>query len=563
MKKKIIAAALVLPMLSGTAQSFAQWLSSDSVSEIEKRTRQAEQLNELGWLIGTDEGYELDRTVTRAEAITLLMRIFPQDSAETALNFEDVDSSYWGYSDISAAAANGIIHGVETDEGRFFYPDRGVTGQEFLKMFKNASGDIVDYDDAISASENLITDMYVNAAVYEGSALSRADVVGICWQYASDSSLFDDTEVISSGDSLLYRLNSLMPEDENYMFSPLSIKLALAMTANGANGDTYTEIADALGINISEYNEYARELIDKYADYEDLSLEIANSIWLNSDYTDEQGTSYKDVAFKPSFTDTAGQYFDAAADIVGNDNAVSEINSWISGKTHEKITEIIQDNKFLAALINSVYFKGEWQSKFNEYSTYEEEFTNRDGSVSAVQMMHKGISPFGYYEDDSFSMVELDYSGSSVSMYIALPKEGLDRQDIDYTAYIDKAETTVLRLSIPKFTFDYSDSLVDELKTLGMELAFDPNNADFSKMFDNIPALSNVYINDVIHKTHIDVDENGTEAAAVTASVMVGATSASPIDTVIEFKADRPFTFIIYDRDSSEVLFMGEVSDMS
>ncbi len=348
----------------------------------------------------------------------------------------------------------------------------------------------------------------------------------------------------NTADGFAYKLNALMPENKNYMFSPLSIKLALALAANGAQGDTRQEILSALDIeDIDEFNTYVQNLIERYSNEDMAQLRISDSIWLNT-------TRAMGIEFDKAYADKMKEYYNAEMGLVSSDDAVSKINKWCSESTNGKIDKIIDSPDFLAALVNAVYFKGTWSSQFNKAMTSKQTFTGRDGSKTDIDFMHQK-DRFGYYEDGDVKMLQLAYRGSP-AMYIILNG---DKPVGDISEYIDKIQYCEVDAAIPKFNIKFDTELNDMLSKLGINTAFDDSKADFMPMFGNKVSDINFYIDKVLHKTYIDVDENGTEAAAVTA-VMVEATALMPDLGPKEFVADKPFTFVI--ADGKEILFMGE-----
>ncbi len=341
-----------------------------------------------------------------------------------------------------------------------------------------------------------------------------------------------------------YSLNSEMNKDSNYMLSPLSIKTALAMAANGADGNTKSEILDVLGItDLTKFNQDIKELIKRYNG--SVVLKMANSIWLNQDYY-----SGADVRFNNAFKKTVKKFYDGKSAVVSSNNAVDIINNWTSDKTNGKIPNIIGNSDFLAALINAVYFKASWENEFKERMTDKGEFNNFDGTATETDFM-RNVEYYDIYSDENIQMIALPYA-KGATMYISVDDGG----NINYDSYFNKLKSEYVNLTMPKFKLEYSEDMGVILKALGVNTAFDENLAEFGGMLDNIPAGENVYIDSVVHKTYIKVDEEGTEAAAETA-VVAGAATSSRKPTPIEFTIDKPFTFIIKDNKSGEILFIG------
>lgn len=370
-----------------------------------------------------------------------------------------------------------------------------------------------------------------------------------------------DTDVIkpSSGDiysgDMSYEISSsyesdfdfmkYMPKDQNYMISPFSIKMAMMMAANGANGYTQKEILSALGVSsIDEYNQKASDIITRYNSNKDVNLNVANSIWLNK--TEAMGANFKDT-YKKIISD----FYKGVARKENADTIASKINDFIAKETNNKITNVLPTERpagFLSALVNTIYFKGSFENQFDTANTKKDTFTDRNGNKSEIDFMNQ-TKHFGYYENDGVQMLKMNYSGRDIAMYILLND---DDKDVDINDIISKMEYKKVSVSMPKFKTEFTKSFVDVLKQMGINIAF-TNAADFSNMFDNVEA----HISDVIHKTFIEVDENGTEAAAATVILMTKNSLPMP-EEIKEFKANRPFTYFIRDEVSGEILFLGE-----
>jgi len=346
--------------------------------------------------------------------------------------------------------------------------------------------------------------------------------------------------------------------DKNVFVSPASVAMALAMTDNGASGDTQQAMARVLelqGLSLEDVNR-ANAALKAALENPDpkVQLLIANSIWARTG-----------VPFKPDFIARNKEFYGAEVrelDFRAAD-AASTINEWVSKNTKGKITEIVKgplDDLMVLYLINAVYFKGEWTTAFEKAQTTEREFTLLDGSKKKHPMMSQSGN-YRYYKGGDFQAVSLPYGSSRVSMYIFLPAKesslkafcrNLNAQN--WEDWIAKFKSTDGDILLPKFKLEYEILLNDALKALGMERAFDPQRADFRAM-TTVP----VCISEVKHKTFVEVNEEGTEAAAVT-SVGMRATSVMPTPKErFTMVVDRPFFCAIRDNQTGTVLFMGTI----
>ncbi|MBL7123536.1 MAG: serpin family protein, partial [Actinobacteria bacterium] len=346
----------------------------------------------------------------------------------------------------------------------------------------------------------------------------------------------------------------LEDKDKNIFISPLSILLALAMTYNGAVGDTNLAMAEALGFkgfDLEELNSGFNDLMIsiKNAD-SDIELAIANSIWHKLGFK-----------AKEDFVERNKKYFSSEVKEIdfSTPEAVDTINGWIDeatkGKIEKMLTEIPPDA--VMYLINAIYFKGNWTYPFDENLTSDDDFYLLDGSTKKVPMMSQEEN-FGYYDGDNFSAVKLPYGQEKMAMYIILPDEGVSLDSVTSSLDADKWNEikesfygSQVSLTMPKYKMEYGIKLLnDALAELGMGIAFGPG-ADFSGINPDI------FISKVLHKAVIEVNEKGSEAAAATVVEMV--TSMPMAEEIIEFRVDRPFFFVIADDRTGSILFMGKV----
>lgn len=349
-------------------------------------------------------------------------------------------------------------------------------------------------------------------------------------------------------------------EEENLFISPLSISMALAMTLNGAEGETYEQMKEALylsGMDTEEVNQAFQSLIELLVTVDPkVTMKIANSVW------HEQSLPVKD-----DFLQRLEEFYEA--EVAGLDfsdpGSVDTINSWVDENTEGKIKKIIDriPPEMVMYLINAIYFKGDWLSKFDKDDTRQADFYLESGETVQVDMMSQK-ERFAVHFSEDVRMIELPYGDSLYTMTVLMPGDAempLD-QFIDQKVNKDNLSkwrsnlrVSEVPLELPKFEMEYEIKYNDILKSMGMEEAFDEGLADFSGIADVSP--QNLYISEVKHKTFVSVDEEGTEAAAVT-SVGVGVTSLPPSMIV-----NRPFVFLIYERESGTNLFMGKVKDPS
>lgn len=351
------------------------------------------------------------------------------------------------------------------------------------------------------------------------------------------------------------KLISLLPKDKNFMVSPLSLKAALALAANGASDNTLDEILNTLGYpDLVSFNEAMQKAL-KAKSRETLVFETANSLWLNRDNMA--------FSFRKEYTGAMSDLFGATASETDNKNAVREINAWASEKTHGKIKKIIDNSDFAALLANAVYFKGNWRLQFRESATKNEVFTEANGETQEIPFMQQ-TSYFEYSKNKACKLLKLPYQVDfsendreqriQTAMIIVLPNEGVSLHSLHLTEQIQNAswESKRIAVKLPTFHIESSFDLTDTLKSLGIKEAFDKDKADFSPMF----GAKFAYLDTILQNTYIHVDENGTEAAAVTSSGS-GGSGPAPFKP-IPFVADHPFYFAIVDEINNEMLFAGQ-----
>lgn len=349
-------------------------------------------------------------------------------------------------------------------------------------------------------------------------------------------------------------------EEENLFISPLSISMALAMTLNGAKGETLEQMKEALylsGMDIEEVNQAFRSLIELLVSVDSkVKMKIANSVWHENS-----------LPVKDDFLQRLKEFYDAEVEGLdfGDPESADAINSWVDKNTEGKIEKIIDEipDEMVMYLINAIYFKGDWLSKFDKDDTQKADFYLENGNSVQVDMMSQK-EKFAAYFSEEVQMIELPYGDSLFTMSVLMPGDPempLDQFIEEKVTHENLAQwrsnlhVAEVPLKLPKFEMEYEIKYNDILKSMGMELAFDKNQADLSGIAD--VGSRKLFISEVKHKTFVSVDEEGTEAAAVT-SVGVALESLPPSMIV-----NRPFVFIIHERESGTNLFMGKVKDPS
>jgi serpin B len=377
---------------------------------------------------------------------------------------------------------------------------------------------------------------------------------------------FSDFETLVDGNNEfaleLYRQLS-DGDDGNLFFSPYSLSVALAMTYAGAEGATREQMAETLNFILEEedlhaaFNKLAIELAkrgegNKSEDEEGFKLNVVNAIWGQVEYE-----------FLSDYLDTLAVNYDAGLrllDFVSDPEACRRtINEWVSEQTEGKIEDLIKEGIISEltrlVLTNAIYFNAAWDKPFDEDKTSDGIFYLPDGTTVTVPMMHQ-TEDFGYTEGDGYQAVELKYDGNELSMLIILPEDGnfeqfkatFDAQRLD--GIVENIRTATVTLSMPKFEYSSQFSVKDALVTMGMKDAFSMV-ADLS----GIDGSYDLFIEDVVHKAYVSVDEAGTEAAAASAVII----NLKGILEQAEVNLDHPFIYLIRDIETNTILFVGRV----
>ena len=366
-------------------------------------------------------------------------------------------------------------------------------------------------------------------------------------------------EIVESNNQFGFDFFSEVLENEtankNIMVSPLSVSQALSMALNGAQENTFTEMQDVLafaGMPLNDINTSNQKIVNALIDHDSkVELKIANSVWYRNDFSP-----------KADFISNNATYYNAevnAYDSSKPEDAKNAMNNWVDKNTKGKIKEIIDqvNPSDIMFLINAVYFKAEWKTKFEKKETTKKTFTLDNGIEKEVETMI-GEVELSYYNDEHFSVIKLPYGYGKFDMVIYLPEKDYTTTDIvseiENTDFEQLKESTLVKrdLWLPKFEFSYSKKLNNDLIAMGMNDAFDPNNANFKSISD-----IDLFISSVNHKSYIKTNEEGTEAAAAT-SVTFDLTSVGPEGII---KINRSFLFAIVEEDTNSILFIGRVYD--
>jgi serine protease inhibitor len=375
----------------------------------------------------------------------------------------------------------------------------------------------------------------------------------------------DERALAAAGEAFAFDfLREIVREEDpaaNIFVSPLSASMALGMALAGAEAGTFEAMRDALrlgGLERDQIGVSYRSLIDLLSGLDPaVRLEIGNSVWHREGF-----------ALEDAYVSEVERDFLARVEALdfSDPGAADVINAWVSEATDGLIDAIVDppiNPLTMAFLINAIYFEGEWTLQFDPDRTATGDFRRSDGSTVSVPFMSMSDEAFPYAQTPDYQAIELPYGGEAFAMTVVLPSDATDIgefvESLDAEAWaeiIAGLGETELLVALPKFALEYEKTMNDALEALGMEVAFDPATADFSRMQRDALAMQ-LHISRVKQKAFVDVDEEGTRAAAVT-SVEVGVTSAPPM-----FRADRPFLFAIRERLSGALLFTGVVRDPS
>lgn len=373
-----------------------------------------------------------------------------------------------------------------------------------------------------------------------------------------------EQELMDKGTDFAFRFfNQVCSTEEkpNVFVSPLSASFCLSMITNGAAGNTLAEMLGVLGFpaesfSTDDLNSYNRKLMTSLPDLDNtVRLGIANSIWTRQGFK-----------INNAFADVNRQMYDARVQELdfNSPTAKNTINQWCADETNNLIKEVIKEipDGMMMYLINALYFKGIWTSQFEKGATRQEDFTDMEGVRQKVDMMNQTAS-FNYTHNELFSIAELPYGNEAFSMVVLLPAEGktLDESLSGLTAenwkqWSEDMSGAELQVKLPRFKVEYDKKLEKDMIAMGMKDVFDAQRADFSGMSD-----IGLFISLLEQFTYIDVNEEGTEAAAVTVGGGV-VTDVGPGPAPLPFYVDRPFAFLIKEKSTGAILFMGKITKL-
>ncbi len=535
-------------------------------------------MKEKGILNGYEDGtFKPDKEVTREEFVQILYKAVNSPKVETKIivNYYDVSESRWSYNPIQYFGSSL----KETSDGySYFYPERPILREEVAVILSEAfdlTGEEkpVEFIDKIEISEKY-TDAVNNVAASglmignenkefsPKKSLTRAEASTLITRFLKSTGADDPAIEDVDLDVAFLKLENAKA---NVIYSPLSIKYALKMLSEGALENTKQQIDHLVGA----YD------LTKYESSKNISL--ANGLYIRNDYKE---------MVKDSFSNTLKTKYNAEV-MYDALTSAGNINKWIEDKTLGLIKNMLKDGDVAGVkllLLNALAIDMEWDVKFSDDNTRGKEFIKQDGTKILATTLNQSCSVnkktdfnvFGYYFDDDIQVINKDlkeYDGNQLEFVAIMPKK---QSLIDFTNNITTAQINEIRnksidiskrtykddvlteiiLNIPKFKFEYDIKFEDELKKLGMEYAFDPNVANFN----NISEKTQFYVDKAKHKAMIEFSEDGIKAAAVTIFAMKDSAVAIPRETeYIRINFDHPFLFIIRDKKTGEIWFVGTV----
>lgn len=374
---------------------------------------------------------------------------------------------------------------------------------------------------------------------------------------STDTDLLGNTAVAVTDFSVRLFQQSLA-ENENTLLSPLSVLCALAMTANGAEGNTRAQMEQVFGLPLAALNDYLHAYMQALPAGDKYRLSLANSVWFRDDDS---------LTIRQDFLQTNADYYGAGIYKAPFDDAtLKQINDWTRDNTDGMIDSILSEisDSAVMYLINALAFDAEWQEIYNEHQINEGEFTKEDGSRQQADLMYS--TEYQYLSDDNAEGFLKYYADEAYAFAALLPDEGTPVSEYaasltgERLAHIlNNVQDIEVAAAIPKFQNEYDIELSEVLKEMGMPDAFDDTTADFSGIGSS--ADGNLFINRVLHKTFITTDERGTKAGAATVVEM--AAGAAPVAETKQVYLDRPFLYLLIDCKTKIPVFLGIVHDVN
>lgn len=364
---------------------------------------------------------------------------------------------------------------------------------------------------------------------------------------------------IAASDFAVRLFSANMSEGKNTLISPLSVLCALAMTANGAEGETLSGMEAALGMSTSELNLYLYTYLLGLPEGEKYKLSVANSIWFTADESFSVNQDFLQLNADYYGADVYKAPFDATT--------LRDINNWVKSNTDGMIPKILDTipKEAVMYLINAIAFEAEWTKYYEQGQVRDGEFTKDDGTKETADMMYS--SEGKYLEGDNEIGFIKYYSGRKYAFAALLPDEGMSIEEYvaslsgeELNAILSGATSATVNTAMPKFEVEWSAELSKVLSAMGMDAAFDPDIADFSSL--GTATDGNIYIDQVIHKTYIKVGEKGTRAGAATVVAMNKAEAGEPVEPKKVY-LDRPFVYMIIDCENNVPIFIGALSDVN
>ena len=373
---------------------------------------------------------------------------------------------------------------------------------------------------------------------------------------------FEKGEQTATMDFAANLLKQTAADGKNVVISPISVLYALAMTANGADGETLTQMEQVFGVDITALNSYLYSVVNTLPSDDGYDFDIANSVWVKDDEDK--------FVVDENFLQTVKDYYDAGVFTAPFDNdTLKDINNWVTQKTNGQIQNILDkiDPDAVMYLINALNFEADWLNEYYENNVHNGTFTKADGRTQDAEFMY--MSEYGYLSDEDTTGFIKYYKGRKYAFVGLLPNK-----DVDFDDYVQSLDgqklsnllksfsNTEVETAIPKYETTFDTELSEVFKNLGMTDAFDSRVADFSKMGTAQAEGENVCINRIIHKAFVRVAEKGTQAGAATVVEMVAEGAAAIDEQPKQVYLNRPFVYMIIDTQNNLPLFIGTVYEI-